>query len=70
MRILYASQTGISPPSFVLFSNHPDRISPSYRRFVENNLRESIDLVGTPVRIHWRSSRPGRTSERAGAGPG
>ena len=70
VRILYAAQTGVSPPSFVLFSNHPDRISPSYRRFVENNLRESIDLVGTPVRIHWRSRRPGRTPERKGAGPG
>ncbi len=70
VRILYAAQTGVAPPSFVLFSNHPDRISPSYRRFVENNLRESIDLVGTPVRIHWRSRRPGRTPERKGARPG
>ena len=60
VRILYATQTGVAPPSFALFSNRPDQVSPSYRRFVENNLRKSIDLTGTPVRIHWRSSRLGR----------
>ena len=56
VRILYATQTGVAPPSFLLFSNRPTMLSPSYRRFVENCLRERIDLTGTPVRIHWRSS--------------
>ena len=68
VRILYATQTGVSPPSFVMFSNRPDQLSPSYRRFVENSLRESIDFTGTPVRIHWRSSRS--RPSRGGAGEG
>ena len=58
VRILYATQTGVAPPSFVLFSNRPDLVRPSYRRFVENSLRESVDFTGTPLRILWRSSRP------------
>lgn len=60
-RILYATQTGVAPPSFALFTNRPDLVGPPYRRFVENSLRESIDFTGTPVRIHWRSSRLRRT---------
>ena len=58
VRILYVTQTGVAPPSFLLFSNRPDLVSPSYRGFVENSLRQNIDFTGTPVRIHWRSSRP------------
>ncbi len=56
VRILYATQTGVAPPTFLLFSNRPTMLSPSYCRFVENCLRERIDLTGTPVRIHCRSS--------------
>ena len=65
VRILYATQTGVAPPSFVLFSNRPDLVRPSYRRFVENSLRESIDFTGTPLRILWRSSRPRQARGRA-----
>jgi GTP-binding protein len=60
VRLLYATQTGVAPPSFVVFSNRPDLISDSYRRFVENNLRDTFDMEGTPVRIRWRSSRSRR----------
>jgi len=51
----YATQTGIRPPTFVLFCTDPAAIQSSYRRFLENRLRESFDLRGTPVRLRLRA---------------
>jgi GTP-binding protein len=47
----YATQTGVRPPSFVLFCTDPKAVQDSYRRFLENRLREAFDLRGTPVRL-------------------
>jgi GTP-binding protein len=51
----YATQTGVSPPTFVLFCTEPRAIQPAYRRFLENRLREAFDLRGTPVRLRLRA---------------
>jgi len=51
----YATQTGVRPPTFVLFCTDPQAIQPSYRRFLENRLRESFELGGTPVRLRLRA---------------
>jgi GTP-binding protein len=51
----YATQTDVSPPTFVLFCTDPGAIQPAYRRFLENRLREAFDLRGTPVRLRLRS---------------
>jgi GTP-binding protein len=51
----YATQTGVHPPTFVLFCNNPGAVQPSYRRFLENRLREAFDLRGTPVRLRLRA---------------
>jgi len=51
----YATQTGVNPPSFVLFCNNPSAVQPAYRRFLENRLREAFDLRGTPVRLRLRA---------------
>jgi GTP-binding protein len=56
VRILYAAQTGIKPPSFVFFTNVATEFHFSYERFLANRLRESFGLVGTPVRIQVRKS--------------
>jgi GTP-binding protein len=54
VRILYAAQTAVAPPTFVFFTNVATEFHFSYERFLINRLRESFGLVGTPVRIHVR----------------
>ena len=54
VRILYAAQTGVSPPTFVFFTNVATEFHFSYERFLVNRLRESFGMIGTPIRIHVR----------------
>ena len=54
VRILYAAQTGVAPPTFVFFTNVATSFHFSYSRFLENRLRESFGLEGTPLRIEVR----------------
>jgi GTP-binding protein len=63
VRALYAAQTGIAPPSFVLFTNVATRLHFSYERFLENRLREQYGFFGTPIRIAVR-----RRAEHRGKG--
>ena len=53
-RILYAAQTGVAPPTFVVFTNVATRFHFSYERFLINKLRESFGFMGTPIRLHVR----------------
>jgi GTP-binding protein len=55
LKFFYATQTGIRPPTFLLFCTDPSAVQASYRRFLENRLRESFDLEGTPVRLRLRA---------------
>lgn len=54
VRILYAAQTGIEPPTFVFFTNVATAFHFSYERFLANRLRESFGLMGTPIRLQVR----------------
>ncbi|MDZ4166492.1 MAG: ribosome biogenesis GTPase Der [Coriobacteriia bacterium] len=54
LRLQYATQTGHKPPVFTFFANHPRMVDANYERYMENRLRESFDLVGTPVRLKFR----------------
>jgi GTP-binding protein len=54
VRILYATQKGTCPPTFVLFTNVATEFHFSYERYLVNRLRESFDLVGTPIRLQVR----------------
>ena len=54
VRILYASQTGVAPPTFVMFTNVATTFHFSYERFLVNRLRESFGFEGTPIRLHVR----------------
>jgi GTP-binding protein len=56
-RLYYATQTGVHPPSFVLFCNDPTRAHFSVRRQIENSLRESFGFGPTPIRIDLRGRR-------------
>jgi GTP-binding protein len=57
LRFLYATQVGVRPPTFVLFCSDPAGVKESYRRYLENRLRERFDLEGTPLRIQLRGRR-------------
>ena len=51
LRIYYITQASIKPPTFVCFVNRADLFHFSYQRFLENQIRESFGLEGTPVRL-------------------
>lgn len=53
-RSLYITQTGILPPRFVVFTRKLDRQATSFRRFLENRLRDAFDLGPTPVIVDLR----------------
>jgi GTP-binding protein len=54
VRILYAAQTNVAPPTFVFFTNVATSFHFSYERFLQNRLRESFGFMGTPIRIQVR----------------
>jgi len=57
VRILYAAQTGVAPPTFVFFTNVATTFHFSYQRYLENRLRSEFGFEGTPIRIHVRARR-------------
>ena len=57
VRILYATQTAVAPPTFVFFTNVATTFHFSYTRYLENRLREEFGFEGTPIRMHVRSRR-------------
>jgi len=54
LRLNYVTQTRTSPPGFTFFANHPQLVDDSFRRYLENRLRERFDLVGTPIILKFR----------------
>ncbi|WP_276684788.1 ribosome biogenesis GTPase Der [Slackia piriformis] len=54
LKMKYATQTRTCPPEFTFFCNHPELINDNYERFLENRLRQSFDLTGTPVRFKFK----------------
>jgi GTP-binding protein len=59
IRFFYAAQTGISPPSFLLFCTEPKALRTAYKRYLENRLRERFGFEGTPVRLRFRARARG-----------
>ena len=51
LKIYYCSQVSVAPPTFVLFVNDPELLHFSYKRFIENKLREAFNFEGTTLRI-------------------
>jgi GTP-binding protein len=50
-KLFYATQVSSGPPTFMLFANRPLPLAHTYRRYLENRLRETYDLAGVPVRL-------------------
>jgi GTP-binding protein len=55
IKILYGSQVAVEPPTFVLFTNNENYMHFSYKRYIENRLRECFEFEGTPIRIICRT---------------
>ena len=64
VRVLYAAQTGVSPPTFVMFTNVATRFHFSYERFLENRLRDTYGFIGTPIRLTVRKRSRGRSIDQ------
>ena len=67
VRVMYAAQTSVAPPTFVLFTNAVAKLHFSYERFLENRLRESYGFIGTPIRIQVRGRPDSRKERRTAA---
>jgi len=51
LKIYYMTQTSVAPPTFVIFCNSEELFHFSYRRYIENCLRDTFGFVGTPIRL-------------------
>lgn len=64
VRVLYAAQTGVAPPTFVFFTNVATKFHFSYHRFLENRLRDAYGFLGTPLRLTVRKRSRGQSDDR------
>jgi GTPase len=55
LKLLYATQVGVAPPTFIIFVNDAKLMKDSYRRYLEKKLRENFEFAGTPIVIVPRS---------------
>jgi len=53
-KLFYATQVSVAPPTFVFFANNASAVHFSYRRYLENRLRETFGFDGTPIRLVFR----------------
>jgi GTPase len=68
LKVLYATQVSVAPPTFILFVNDPKLMNNAYKRYLEKKLREAIELEGTPIVIipRERVSAPRKPGARRG----
>jgi len=59
-KINYVTQTGIEPPTFTFFCTYADLIHFTYRRYLENHLREEADFTGTPIKLEFKAKHVDR----------
>jgi GTP-binding protein len=57
LKLLYATQAETNPPTFVFFTNDSSLVHFSYRRYLENKLRQAFGFEGTPLRLIFRTRR-------------
>jgi len=54
LKVLYTTQVSVKPPTFVVFVNEPELMHFSFKRFIENRIREAFGYTGTPIHIQAR----------------
>jgi len=57
LKVKYATQVRVNPPTIALFVNNPEITHPTYERYLINRLREAFGFVGTPIRLFMRGGR-------------
>ena len=57
LKIYFVSQQGIEPPKFTFSVNSKNLVHFSYERYLENKIRESFDLEGTPIEFEFKNRR-------------
>ncbi|WAA13770.1 ribosome biogenesis GTPase Der [Fervidibacillus halotolerans] len=57
LKIFYATQVSVKPPTFVIFVNDPELMHFSYERFLENRIRDAFGFVGTPIKLIARTRK-------------
>ena len=57
LRVYYATQVAVKPPTFVVFVNEPELMHFSYLRFLENRIRDAFSFEGTPIHIIARARK-------------
>ena len=57
LKIYFVNQSGIEPPKFTFNVNNKGLVHFSYERYLENKIRESFDLVGTPIILQFKNKR-------------
>jgi GTP-binding protein len=55
LKIFYATQARVNPPTFIFFVNDPEAVHFSYERYLENRLREAFSFNGTAIRLQFRA---------------
>jgi GTP-binding protein len=68
-KLFYATQAAVAPPTFVFFANDAASVHFSYRRYLENRLREAFGFDGTPIRLIFRDRSAVKLPRRRGARP-
>ncbi len=54
-KLNYVTQTATAPPTFTFFGTYPDLVHFTYRRYLENHLREEFDFTGTPIKLEFKA---------------
>jgi len=57
VKIRYATQVAVAPPTFAIFSNYPKALPKHYIRYLHNGFRDAWTFMGTPIRLRLRGSR-------------
>jgi len=57
LKLFSISQSGVNPPTFAFKANDPTLLHFSYRRYLENQLREAFGFMGTPIKLEFKSAR-------------
>ncbi len=69
-KIFYATQAAVAPPTFVFFANDAGAVHFSYRRYLENRLRDEFGFDGTPIRLFFRDRSKAELPRRRRASGG
>lgn len=65
-KLRYAHQGGMNPPIVVVHGNALEHVTDAYKRYLEGRIRDHFKLVGTPLRVEFKSSRNPFDTDRAG----